>query len=315
MPRQIDEAGSKTLLEKIEGMNVRVHLGKSTREFLGNGKVEGLAFADGGRLDVDMVVISAGIRPRDELARACGLEVGPARRGRRRRRAADVRSGHLRRRRGRLASRDGLRPGRAGVRDGRGRRGEPRGLDADLLRLRHVDQAEAHGRGRRQLRRSLRRGRRREGLDVRRPVRRRLQEARLRAPTGTRLLGGVLVGDASDFGTLLGLFKSGKPLAVPPGDLLVGGPRRPRCGGEIDAQVCSCNNVGERQIREAVRDQKLTTVAAGQDLHAGRHGLRRLPAARRRPAQGRARRRRARGSTTGSASTSRTAARSSIRSP
>ena len=58
-------------------MGVRVHLGKTTQEFLGNGKVEGLAFADGGRLEVDMVVVSAGIRPRDELARACGLEVGP----------------------------------------------------------------------------------------------------------------------------------------------------------------------------------------------------------------------------------------------
>jgi nitrite reductase (NADH) large subunit len=76
MPRQIDDAGSRTLLEKIERMNVRVHLCKSTREFVGNGKVDGLTFADGGQLDVDMVVISAGIRPRDELARACGLEVG-----------------------------------------------------------------------------------------------------------------------------------------------------------------------------------------------------------------------------------------------
>ena len=135
------------------------------------------------------------------------------------------------------------------------------GLDPDLHRLRHVDQAEAHGGGRRQLRRPLRRGDGREGLDVRRPVRRRLQEAGRSTPDGTRLLGGVLVGDASDFGTLLALFKSGKPLAVPPGDLLSAGRRTPRCGGEIDAQVCSCNNVSERQIREAIRDQKLTTVA------------------------------------------------------
>ena len=28
-------------------------------------------------IDVDMLVISAGIKPRDELAKACGLEVGP----------------------------------------------------------------------------------------------------------------------------------------------------------------------------------------------------------------------------------------------
>ena len=79
-------------------------------------------------------------------------------------------------------------------------------------------------------------------------------------PEGTRLLGGVLVGDASDFGSLLGLFKSGKPITVPPGELLSAG-HRAACSGDLDAQVCSCNNVSERQIRAAVRDQKLATVA------------------------------------------------------
>ena len=36
-----------------------------------------MEFADSGQIDLDMVVISAGINPRDELARACGLAVGP----------------------------------------------------------------------------------------------------------------------------------------------------------------------------------------------------------------------------------------------
>ena len=76
MPRQIDEAGSRLLVKKIEEQGVRVHLGKATRQVTGNGKVRGLAFADGGGLDVDMIIVSAGIRPRDELAKACGLEVG-----------------------------------------------------------------------------------------------------------------------------------------------------------------------------------------------------------------------------------------------
>ncbi|MCM3037975.1 FAD-dependent oxidoreductase, partial [Bacillus pumilus] len=31
----------------------------------------------GTHLDTDMIVFSAGIRPRDELARACGLDIGP----------------------------------------------------------------------------------------------------------------------------------------------------------------------------------------------------------------------------------------------
>jgi nitrite reductase (NADH) large subunit len=73
----------------------------------------------------------------------------------------------------------------------------------------------------------------------------------------------VLVGDASDFGTLLGLYKSGKPLTVPPGNLLAArkGGAAAEAVGDVDALVCSCNNVSERQIHEAVRDRKFTTVA------------------------------------------------------
>ena len=75
MPRQIDEAGSKVLVGKINALGVQVHLNKNTKEFLGNGKIEGMSFADGNELDVKMVVVSAGIKPRDD-GRACGLTVG-----------------------------------------------------------------------------------------------------------------------------------------------------------------------------------------------------------------------------------------------
>jgi nitrite reductase (NADH) large subunit len=76
MPRQIDDAGSRLLVKKIEELGVRVHLQKATREILGNGKVEGIQLADSPPLPVEMVVVSAGIRPRDELARKSGLAVG-----------------------------------------------------------------------------------------------------------------------------------------------------------------------------------------------------------------------------------------------
>jgi nitrite reductase (NADH) large subunit len=56
-------------------MGFQIHLEKSTREVLGNGRVTGLGFADGGTLDCDLVVVSAGIRPRAELAREAGLTV------------------------------------------------------------------------------------------------------------------------------------------------------------------------------------------------------------------------------------------------
>src|SRR5262249_47003789 len=76
MPRQLDDAGSKALAAKIAALGVQIHLNKNTTEILGFGKVEGMAFADGGKLDVQMIIVSAGIKPRDELARACGLNVG-----------------------------------------------------------------------------------------------------------------------------------------------------------------------------------------------------------------------------------------------
>src|SRR5436853_610593 len=76
MPRQVDDKGSQILVRKIESMGVRVHLNKATKAILGNGHVEGMEFADGGTIDVDMVIVSTGIRPRDEIARQAKLNVG-----------------------------------------------------------------------------------------------------------------------------------------------------------------------------------------------------------------------------------------------
>lgn len=77
MPRQIDDAGSSVLTAKLSSLGITVHLGKNTKRIDGNGKLEGLSFADGSHLPTDMLVISAGIRPRDELARTAGIDVHP----------------------------------------------------------------------------------------------------------------------------------------------------------------------------------------------------------------------------------------------
>ncbi|MDC6354865.1 MULTISPECIES: nitrite reductase large subunit NirB [unclassified Robiginitalea] len=77
MPRQLDEVASKALQARIGSLGIRVHLNKVTQRILGNGSIKGMEFDDGDSLPVDMLIVSAGIRPRDELARACGLEVGP----------------------------------------------------------------------------------------------------------------------------------------------------------------------------------------------------------------------------------------------
>ena len=76
MPRQIDDAGSKILQQKLQQLNLHIHTGTNTTAIVGDEKIISLQFADDTFLETDMLVISAGIKPRDELAIVCGLSVG-----------------------------------------------------------------------------------------------------------------------------------------------------------------------------------------------------------------------------------------------
>ena len=76
MPRQLDQAGAGMLVNHICSLGVQVHTNCNTQRVQGDSKVSGLRFNDGSKLDVDMIVVSAGIRPRDELARDAGIQVG-----------------------------------------------------------------------------------------------------------------------------------------------------------------------------------------------------------------------------------------------
>ncbi|MDB5125540.1 MAG: nasD [Mucilaginibacter sp.] len=76
MPRQIDSAGSSMLQSKLKELGLSIHLNKSTAYIGGQEKIESLHFTDESVLAVDMLVISAGIRPRDELAKLSGLQTG-----------------------------------------------------------------------------------------------------------------------------------------------------------------------------------------------------------------------------------------------
>jgi nitrite reductase (NADH) large subunit len=75
MNNQLDAAGGKILTSIMEKMGVHVHLEKATAAILGEDSATGLQFKDGSVLDCDMVIISAGITPNNELARDCGLSV------------------------------------------------------------------------------------------------------------------------------------------------------------------------------------------------------------------------------------------------
>nr|WP_315253751.1 nitrite reductase large subunit NirB [uncultured Flavobacterium sp.] len=76
MPRQLDQCASDMLQSKIEELNIGIHLNKATQYIDGEESIKGMMFANDELLKVDMLVISAGIKPRDELGRVSGLEVG-----------------------------------------------------------------------------------------------------------------------------------------------------------------------------------------------------------------------------------------------
>ena len=76
MPRQIDSAGSGMLQSKLKTLGLTILTNKGTESIEGEDRITALKFNDGSELETDMLVISAGIRPRDELARLSGLTVG-----------------------------------------------------------------------------------------------------------------------------------------------------------------------------------------------------------------------------------------------
>ncbi|HRG36613.1 MAG TPA: nitrite reductase large subunit NirB, partial [Chitinophagales bacterium] len=77
MPRQIDNEGSDALKNKLKELGITTLNNKNTMAILGNESIHSLIFADGSTLSTDIAIISAGIKPRDELARKCGLDIGP----------------------------------------------------------------------------------------------------------------------------------------------------------------------------------------------------------------------------------------------
>lgn len=77
MAVQVDDGGGAMLRRKIQDLGVSVHTQKNTQN-IGDGDttVHKMSFADGEELETDIIVFSAGIRPRDELARQAELALG-----------------------------------------------------------------------------------------------------------------------------------------------------------------------------------------------------------------------------------------------
>jgi NAD(P)H-dependent nitrite reductase large subunit/NAD(P)H-dependent nitrite reductase small subunit len=266
MPRQIDDAGSKILVQKIESLGVKVHLNKATKEVLGQGKVSGLLFNDGAKLDVEMIIVSAGIRPRDELAKQCGITLGE---------------------RGGVSVNDRLQtsdPDIFAVGEVALHSGMIYGLVAPGYTMAEVVAANLVGEERTFRGADTSTKLKLMGVDVasfgdyeanpEKPEKARplcfedpfsgVYKKLLFSPDGQRLLGGVLVGDASDYSNLLMLSKSEDVLPCPPGELIVGQRQgtvaAPKFKMAATTQICSCNNVSYGAICDAIKDQGLTTL-------------------------------------------------------
>ncbi|MET7877063.1 nitrite reductase large subunit NirB [Micromonospora profundi] len=269
MPVQVDQAGAAMLRRYVEELGVRTHLGVGTTAIRAgaDGAVEALELSDGRTVDADLVVVAAGIRPRDELARAADLPLGP--RGGvlvdATCRSADERIWAV----GECAAVDGtchglVAPGYATAevvadRLVGGAATFPGADTATKLKLLGVDVAsfgDAHGTT--------------EGcLDVTftDPATRVYAKLVLSDDAHT-LLGGVLVGDASAYPTLRA--SVGGPLPAAPLALLA-----PDGGGAdagalpASAQVCSCNAVTRGDVDAAIADGCVDVPALKACTRAG----------------------------------------------
>jgi nitrite reductase (NADH) large subunit len=268
MALQVDESGGSILRGKIEALGVSVHTGKNTTEIVSaGGRVTEMRFSDGGVLATDLIVFSAGIRPRDELARACGLRVGE--RGGvgidERCRTSDPDIYAI----GECAEYMGRCYGLVapGYKMARTVAAALTGADEKLgvfdmstkLKLLGVDVAsfgDAH---------ALKPGAR--VLSFTDSVAGSYQKLVVSSDQ-RRLLGGILVGDASRYAQLLGMVQNEVPLPPHPEQLIL--PRAPDGKPQgfgiaalpPTATICSCHNVTKGAICEAVVALKLESVGA-----------------------------------------------------
>jgi nitrite reductase (NADH) large subunit len=264
MPRQLDGPASALLEGTIRSLGVHLHVGKHITRLLGGAVVTGIEFSDGETLDADLVIISAGIRPRDELARAAGLEIGA---------------------RGGVVIDDRLRTsddrvfaiGEVAVHAGSTYGLVAPGYDmADVL-ARNLSGGDALFTGSDSSAKL-----KLLGTDVATfgdpfppPGRSRVvcMEDQVRGTykklvfrdDRRELLGGILVGDTGSYGALLHLTRSKTVLSESLDELGLGpGAGQGASALPDDARVCSCNGVSANAIRMGIRDRGLSTLAQVQ---------------------------------------------------
>jgi len=264
MSRQLDSRGGSLLLREITALGVDVKVSSRTDALVGEGAVNAVRFADGTELAVDMVIISAGIQPRDELARSAGIAVGD---------------------RGGIVVDDALQtsdPHVFAVGECAIHRDFVYGLVApgyemaSILASRFGGDLEARfEQGDLSTKLKL------LGVDVAsfgdpfsggdEPGRSVVFEDAVRGvyqklvldEHRERLVGGILVGDTDPYTALHHAMRARTPVPERPHEWLFGTSGSESSGASLpdDAQVCSCNAVTRGQIAGAISDGGLSTVA------------------------------------------------------
>ncbi|KAL3664973.1 hypothetical protein V7S43_010148 [Phytophthora oleae] len=275
MSRQLDADGAKVLHNEIVNkFGIDVLYEKSTQEIIGSEEngVEAVQFTDGERFDdVCMIIFATGIKPRDELAHSSGLELA---------------------KRGGILINDFLECSAPGVyalgecishRDLtyglvapgyemadtlaknftcgslENRTPFPGGDISTKLKLMGMEVGSFGDYFPEFIKEPF------ETLTYNNPLEKVYKKLFFSAD-GKKLLGGILVGDTSDFVRLSLMYKQKdvKPLVDPPNEILLG--KRGSSGGNTvldlpdEAQVCSCNNVSKGDICTAIKEKKLTKL-------------------------------------------------------
>lgn len=263
MAVQIDDAGGAMLRRKIEALGVIVHTSKNTSLITdGEQCANKMCFADGEELETDIILFSAGIRPRDELARACGLEMGQ--RGGitidNQCKTSDPDIYAI----GECALWNGMiyglvAPGyamaRTVVADLAGETASFTGADMSTkLKLMGVDVAsigDAHAKSQGALVYSYQNGANE------------IYKRLVVSADGKKLLGAVLVGDASGYSTLLQYYSNAIDLPENPDALILPSRSDESVGLGVDAlpasaTICSCYNVSKGDICNAIEEGCMT---------------------------------------------------------
>lgn len=267
MPRQLDEAGSEVLKAKLESLGISIHTNRNTKEVAGNGKITSMEFVDGTSLDVEMLVISAGIKPRDELAVKSGIAVGP--------RGGIVVNEHME-----TSVKDIFAIGECALYNNM-----VYGLVAPGYEMAEVAIDCIAGKGERMF----------KGFDMSTKLKligvdvasfgepfpaadhchSIVLEDKLKgiykriniSKDGKSLLGGILVGEAAEYNMLLQMVQNNMALPPNPEDLILGarGGESNAMGGvealPDEAQLCSCENISKGDIVKCIVDNDFTDVA------------------------------------------------------